>query len=81
MRQRRAGPGEKWQPEIEGLLHFGNENARTEGNDRITKAIKRVACGFRNEENYEWLIILHSPAHRAACTTSSRGQPRVNTKT
>ena len=28
--------------------------------------IKRVACGFRNQENYQRRIMLHSAAHRAA---------------
>jgi len=36
------------------------------GNDRVTKAIKHVASGFRNEENYERLIMLQNAAHRAA---------------
>jgi len=28
-------------------------NARTEGCNRVIKQIKRVACGFRNQNNYE----------------------------
>ena len=38
----------------------------TEGYNRVIKQIKRVACGFRNQDNYERRIILHSAAHRAA---------------
>jgi len=41
-------------------------NARTEGYNRVIKQIKRVACGFRNQNNYQRRIMLHSAAHRAA---------------
>jgi len=44
----------------------GKTNARTEGYNRVIKQIKRVACGFRNQDNYERRIMLHSAAHRAA---------------
>jgi transposase len=63
---RLAGTIEKWWPEIEGFLQLGNTNARTEGYNRVIKQIKRVACGFRNQDNYERRIMLHSAAHRAA---------------
>jgi len=63
---RLAGTIEKWWPEIEGFLELGQPNARTEGYNRVIKQIKRVACGFRNQDNYERRIMLHSAAHRAA---------------
>lgn len=63
---RLAGTIEKWWPEIEGFLQLGVTNARTEGCNRVIKQIKRVACGFRNQANYERRIMLHSAAVRAA---------------
>ena len=63
---RLAGTIEKWWPEIEGFLELGKTNARTEGYNRVIKQIKRVACGFRNQDNYERRIMLHSAALRAA---------------
>jgi transposase len=63
---RLAGTIEKWWPEIEGFLELGVTNARTEGCNRVIKQIKRVACGFRNQANYERRIMLHSAALRAA---------------
>jgi transposase len=57
---------ERWWPEIEGFLQLGVTNARTEGHNRVIKQVKRVACGFRNQENYERRIMLHSAARRAA---------------
>jgi transposase len=63
---RLAGTIEKWWPEIEGFLQLGVTNARTEGCNRVIKQIKRVACGFRNQDNYERRIMLHSAALRAA---------------
>jgi len=63
---RLAATIERWWPEIEGFLELGKTNARTEGYNRVIKQIKRVACGFRNQENYERRIMLHSAALRAA---------------
>jgi transposase len=34
-------------------------NARTEGFNRIIKQTKRVACGFRNMDNYQGRIMSH----------------------
>jgi transposase len=34
-------------------------NARTEGFNRIMKLTKRVACGFRNMDNYQRPIMSH----------------------
>ena len=56
----------KWWPEIETFLELGITNARTEGHNRVIKQIKRVACGFRNQANYERRIMLHSASVKAA---------------
>ena len=63
---RLAATVERWWPEIEAFLRLGVTNARTEGHNRIIKQIKRVACGFRNMDNYERRIMLHSAARRVA---------------
>jgi len=63
---RLPGTIEKWWPEIEGFLELGVTNARTEGCNRVITQIKRVACGFRNQANDDWRIMLHSAALRAA---------------
>lgn len=63
---RLASTVERWWPEIEGFLELGITNARTEGHNRVIKQIKRVACGFRNQANYERRIMLHSATRRAA---------------
>lgn len=55
-----------WWPQIEAFLQLGITNARTEGYNRIIKQTKRVACGFRNQTNYERRIMLHIAARRAA---------------
>ena len=47
-------------------VELGVTNARTEGHNRVIKQIKRVACGFRNQANYQRRIMLHSAARRAA---------------
>ena len=60
---RLAATIERWWPEIERFLQFGVTNARTEGYNR---AIKRVACGFTNQTNYERRIMLHTATRRAA---------------
>lgn len=57
---------ERWWPEIEAFLELGITNARTEGHNRVIKQVKRVACGFRSQTNYERRIMLHSAARRAA---------------
>jgi transposase len=63
---RLAGTIEKWWPEIEAFLALGVTNARTEGHNRVIKQIKRVACGFRNQANYERRIMMHNATRRAA---------------
>ena len=57
---------DKWWPEIEGFLQAGITNARTEGHNRVIKQIKRVACGFRSQANYERRIMSRSAATQAA---------------
>jgi transposase len=49
---RLAATVERWWPEIEGFLELGVTNAATEGHNRVIKQIKRVGCGFRNQDNY-----------------------------
>lgn len=66
---------ERWWPELEGFLELGITNARTEGYNRVIKQIKRVACGFRNQTNYQWRIMLHSAATQGSVIISSRGVP------
>lgn len=41
------------------FLELGVTNARTEGYNRIIKQTKRVACGFRNIDNYQRRILAH----------------------
>ena len=41
-------------------------NAATEGHNRVIKQTKRVACGFRNQANYERRIMMHNAARRGA---------------
>ena len=57
---------ERWWPAIEGFLQLGVTNAATEGHNRVIKQTKRVACGFRNQANYERHIMMHNAARRAA---------------
>ena len=63
---RLAATIETWWPQIEAFLRLGVTNARTEGYNRVIKQVKRVACGFRNQDNYERRIMLHIAATRAA---------------
>jgi transposase len=56
----------RWWPEIEGFLELGVTNAGTEGHNRVIKQIKRVGCGFRNQDNCQRRIMLHDAARVAA---------------
>jgi hypothetical protein len=47
-------------------------NARTEGTNRLVKAVKRAACGFRNRNNYRRRVRLH-------CTPRTRRASARNT--
>jgi len=55
-----------WWPEIEAFLRLNITNARTEGSNRTIKQIKRVACGFTNQDNYQRRILAHATAQHAA---------------
>ena len=63
---RLAATIERWWPEIEAFLALGVTSARTEGHNRVIKQIKRVACGFRSQANYERRIMMHNATRRAA---------------
>jgi len=63
---RLAGTIQRWWPEIEAFLALDVTHARTQGHHRVIKQIKRVTCGFRNQNDYERRIMLHSAARRAA---------------
>lgn len=54
-----------WWPAVEAFLRLRVTNARTEGYNRQIKQIKRVACGFRNQDNYQRRIMLSSAATAA----------------
>lgn len=56
---RLASTIETWWPHIKVFLDLRVTNARTEGFNRIIKQTKRVACGFRNMNNYQRRILAH----------------------
>ena len=56
---RLASTVETWWPAILVALTEDVTNARTEGFNRIIKQTKRVACGFRNMDNYQRRIMSH----------------------
>src|SRR5919112_159150 len=56
---RLAGTVETWWPAVLVALTEDVTNARTEGFNRIIKQTKRVACGFRNMDNYQRRIMSH----------------------
>ena len=51
-----------WWPAIEAFLRLRVTNARTEGSNRVIKQLKRVGCGYRNQDNDERPIVLHVAA-------------------
>ena len=63
---RLAGTVETWRPAIEAYLRLRVTNARTEGYNRKIKQIKRVACGFRNQDSHERRIMLNNTATATA---------------
>jgi transposase len=63
---RLASTIEAWWPHILVFLRLGVTNARTEGFNRVIKNVKRVACGFRNLDNYQRRIMTHIAATRTA---------------
>ena len=68
-----AATVETWWPEIEAFLKLNVTNAATEGTNRLVKAIKRAACGFRNEQHYRDRVRLHcaQSRQRASARTSA----------
>ncbi|WP_182349588.1 ISL3 family transposase [Tomitella gaofuii] len=62
-----------WWPQINAFLETGITNAGTEGYNRLVKAVKRSACGFRNTENSRRRIRFHctrrqrAAAHQFSC--------------
>ncbi len=63
--ERLAATVETWWPAIEAYLRLRITNARTEGYNRRIKQIKRVACGFRNQNSYQRRIMLNNAATAA----------------
>ena len=63
--ERLAATVETWWPAIQAYLLLRVTNARTEGYNRKIKQIKRVACGFRNQQSYERRILLNNAATTA----------------
>jgi len=63
--ERLAGTVETWWLAIEAYLRLRVTNARTEGYNRKIKQIKRVSCGFRNQDSYERRIMLNNAATAA----------------
>ena len=57
---------ETWWPHVLVFLQLRVTNARTEGFNRVIKQIKRVACDFRNMDNYQRRILAHIAVTRAA---------------
>ena len=51
---------DRWLPEIIAYFETGTTNAATEGCNRKVKQVKRVACGFRNHDNYVLRIAIHA---------------------
>jgi len=60
--ERLAATVETWWPAIEAYLTLRVTNARTEGYNRKIKQIKRVSCGFRNQNSYQRRIMLNNAA-------------------
>ncbi len=55
-----GGTLDRWMPEIIAYFETGTTNAATEGCNRKVKQVKRVACGFRNHDNYILRIAIHA---------------------
>jgi transposase len=67
-----ASTVDAWWPEINAFIQTGITNARTEGYNRLVKAVKRAGCGFRNPDNSARRIRFHCtrtqrPAIQAPC--------------
>lgn len=57
---RLAATVETWWPALEAFLETGISNAKTEGTNRLAKEVSRRACGFRNPDNHQRRVRLHS---------------------
>jgi len=66
-----AKTADAWWPEINAFVLTGITNARTEGYNRLVKAVKRSACGFRNRENSARRIRFHCTRTQRAATQTS----------
>lgn len=66
---------EAWWPEILAFLHTKITNAGTEGTNRLTKQVKRGACGFRNRGHYRDRVRLHSARRRRRTSASIKPLP------
>ncbi|GJF14811.1 hypothetical protein NGTWS1803_28390 [Mycolicibacterium cyprinidarum] len=62
---------EAWQAPIIAAVQNGLTNARTEGNNRIVKQVKRTGCGFRNRDNSARRIRFHCTRNQRAVTQTS----------
>jgi transposase len=60
-----------WWPANNALVPTGITNARTEGYNRLVKAMKRAACGFSNRENSARRICFHCTRTQRAATQTS----------
>ncbi|MGZ6770010.1 MAG: ISL3 family transposase [Mycobacteriaceae bacterium] len=60
-----------WWPAINAFVLTGITNARTEGYNRLVKAVKRAACGFRNRENSARQMRFHRTLTQRAATQTS----------
>jgi hypothetical protein len=76
---RLAATIERWWPQTEGFLELGNSNAGTEGHNHVIKPIKqikRVACGFRNQNNQSCASCCAARPAGLGELSAGRGQPR-----
>jgi hypothetical protein len=55
---------ETWWPEVLAFLQLRVTNARIEDYNRVTKTIKRVGCGYRNQANYDGAYCYTTPPLR-----------------
>jgi len=62
---------DSWWPEIHAFVATGITKARTEGCNRLVKAVKRAGCGFRNRENSARRIRFHCTRKQRAATQTS----------
>jgi len=58
--ERIGGTLDRWHGPIIASFRLGVSNAATEGLNRKVKHVKRVACGFRNRDNYRTRVLLHT---------------------